>query len=306
MASFTNQLLAQTFIVFLVLANTCFAEQNSTLRVVFSNSNSAIDTCPEQGVVNAKINAVKTEIRQLLNNSVIPNLNSENRRCGEHGWTRIISLDMTDPAQQCPSNFRLITSPVRGCIRTTSACDSASFSVNQIYSQVCGKVFAYQYGTLDAFHYSIRNPSRTLEDFYFSGVSLTHGRVGSRQHIWSFVGAISEYTTDSYYDSRRFSQKCSCIDRDLNWPYTTPSFVGNDYFCDSGNHGPGWSYTTYYTGNPMWDGEGCGPRSSCCQFNNPPLFYRTLPQPTNDPIEFRVCGDHNEQSIVYLAEIFVK
>ena len=38
----------------------------------------------------------------------------------------------------------------------------------------------------------------------------------------------------------------------------------------------------YYPDNdPLWDGEGCGPTSICCDFNNPPWFCKTLPQPTS-------------------------
>ena len=136
-------------------------------------------------------------------------------------------------------------------------------------------------------------------------MSLTHGRIGSRQHIWSFVAALSEHTSDSYYDSRRMSQKCACTDTTFNWPYRTPSFVGNDYFCDTGNLA-GWSYTTLYRNNPMWDGAGCGSTSTCCEFNNPPWFCKTLPQATSDQVELRVCGSSHERIIVYLAEIFVR
>ena len=46
--------------------------------------------------------------------------------CGGPGlWRRIAHLDMSDPDQQCPSNWRLITTPVRACGCTSSACDSA-------------------------------------------------------------------------------------------------------------------------------------------------------------------------------------
>ena len=46
----------------------------------------------------------------------------------------------------------------------------------------------------------------------------------------------------------------------------------------------------YYSNNHQWDGQGCGPNSTCCQFNNPPpWFYKELPQATNDNIESRLC-----------------
>lgn len=307
MAFFTNKLWANTIFLALVCVNICFAQQNSTLRAVPLVRSD--DVCPRQGVLDAKKNSVKAEVHQLLESTVLPSLNHSagpyGHGCGGRGWTRIVHLDMTDPTQQCPPGLRLISAPVRGC-HQTAACSSAFFPVSRSYSQVCGRVNAYQYGTTDAFHVSIiSSRARSIEQEYFGGVSLTHGRVGSRQHIWSFAAAISERTTDSYYDRNRFSQKCSCIHPTQTWPYTTPSFVGNDYFCDTGNLGPGWSYSTYYTNNPMWDGEGCGPTSGCCQFNNPPWFSKALPQATSDQIELRICGSSHERIIVYLAEIFV-
>ena len=61
--------------------------------------------------------------------------------CGGPGlWTRIAHLNMSDPSQQCPSSWNLITTPVRGCVSSNSSgqsCDSAIFPTNgQLYSHV--------------------------------------------------------------------------------------------------------------------------------------------------------------------------
>ena len=117
--------------------------------------------------------------------------------CGGPGpWRRIAHLNMSDPNQQCPHNWRLVTSPVRACGRSTSAghsCDSAIFPSNGIsYSRVCGRVNAIQRGSPDAFQPSIKGRNPGLEGVYIDGVSLTHGAAGSRQHIWSFVAALYE------------------------------------------------------------------------------------------------------------------
>ena len=49
-----------------------------------------------------------------------------------------------------------------------------------------------------------------------------------------------------------------------------------------------YSYANqWYTSDPLWDGEGCGGNSTCCEFNNLPWFYKDLPQPTTDDIELR-------------------
>ena len=297
----------KALLVIIGMCEICSA-QNGTLRVM---NTIQPPSCPAN--VEEKRDSLKAEVQHLLENSVLVNSSAPAPGphadrpcgCGGPGWTKVIDLDMSDPTQQCPGDLATITSPVRGCHQTGS-CISAVFQVGRTYSQVCGQVNAYQYGTPDAFFHAIHNGPRTIEQEYMGGVSLTHGPVGSRQHIWSFVAALSEITTDFYYDSNRFGQKCACTDTTKTWPYSTPSFVGNDYFCDTGNLGPGWSYTTYYTNNPMWDGEGCGPTSSCCQFNNPPWFCKTLPQAASDQVELRICGSSHERTIVYLAEIFVR
>ncbi len=47
----------------------------------------------------------------------------------------------------------------------------------------------------------------------------------------------------------------------------------------------------FHGDDPLWDGTGCGPLNTCCTFNNPPWFYKELPEPTTDDIEMRVCND---------------
>ena len=50
---------------------------------------------------------------------------------------------------------------------------------------------AYQYGAVDAFN-DLSNPN--IETSYLDGLSLTHGALGSRQHVWSFVMSAGEST----------------------------------------------------------------------------------------------------------------
>ena len=52
-----------------------------------------------------------------------------------------------------------------------------------------------------------------------------------------------------------------------------------------------------------------GPLNACCSFNNPPWFYKELPQSTTDDIEMRVCKDQdaiNEEIAVELTSIYVQ
>ena len=84
-----------------------------------------------------------------------------------------------------------------------------------------------------------------------------------------------------------------------------PSFVGEDYFCDSGVRSEDTS--GFYPDDPFWDGEGCSSSSSCCSFNNPPYFTKTLPSPTSDPIEARLCRwESIDDTPVEFMELYVK
>lgn len=215
----------------------------------------------------------------------------------------IAHLDMSDPNQQCPTNWNLVTTPIRACGRssTVSACDSATFPSNGMsYSHVCGRVNAYQVGTPDAFHPTIwHNPG--LELRYVDGISVTHGAANSRQHIWTFAAARYERGTTT----RDF---CSCTNTEIEWPHadSLPLFVGNNYFCDSGDREPpSGDSTAVYPEDPLWDGEGCGDTSTCCQFNTPPWFCTTLPEATTDDIELRICMDDSGEDVyVEIVDIF--
>ena len=81
---------------------------------------------------------------------------------------------------------------------------------------------------------------------------MTHGPAGSRQHIWTFAAALDEQE-DPYFNGL---YNCPCTNASVTWPYQVPSFIGNDYFCDTGNRGPGYSGDVYYSDDPLWDGEG--------------------------------------------------
>ena len=65
---------------------------------------------------------------------------------------------------------------------------------------------------------------------------------------------------------------------------------------------------TYFTTDPLWDGAGCV-HGTCCTFNSPPWFYKTLPLPTNEDIELRLCLDDivgDEDTPVEVVDIYVQ
>ena len=231
------------------------------------------------------------------------------RCCGrEGGWARVGYLDMTDPSQQCPEEFRFISAPTgsgRLCTRgqrNESGCSSMIFKTNGMqYSRVCGRVIAYQHETPNAFGWYNGNRHFTINDSYVDGVSITHGQ--PRQHIWTFVAAKDETSADR--------DRCPCTRTDRTYTGVIPPYVQNDYFCDTGSRGA--VQNRYYEDDPLWDGQGCGPTSSCCTFNNPPWFCKTLPQPTTDDIELRLCAAflreknyYNEDTPIELVEVFAQ
>ena len=228
---------------------------------------------------------------------------------GTGGWTRIAYLNMTDPNQQCPQAWREVSSPKRTCRRTSSRCESEYFNTYSInYTSVCGRVVAYQYGSTDAFGSYLNGhvSPNTIDNAYIDGISITHGQ-SPKQHIWTFASALKKVFSSGTSDR----DICACTDTSYNWPYITPSWVGNDYFCDSGNPGPGYIQHRAYSGDPLWDGQGCPSTSTCCQFNNPPWFCKQLPQAMADSIEVRICSNsapsqEGEGILVELIELYIQ
>ncbi len=108
--------------------------------------------------------------------------------CGEvtGGWTRVAELNMTNNTSQCPGDLQLRNELTCGIMASQgSICSSATFNTAKLrYSSVCGRIMAYQVGSLDAFHQSESN----IENAYVDGVSLTHGT--PRQHIWTFAASV--------------------------------------------------------------------------------------------------------------------
>ena len=217
---------------------------------------------------------------------------------GTGGWRRVAYLNMTDPNTYCPSGWQLTSHSKRTCGRVSGgyglSCDSVFFPVSGgDYSSVCGSIIAYQYGQIDGFELYHDGRATTIEQPYVCGVSLTHG--SPRQHIWTFAAGSSE-AQPTWEDA------CPC---DASISITIPPFVGEDYFCESGDLS-GSPVGNFYLDDPLWDGEGCSSNSSCCSFNKPPYFTQQLPSPTSDPIEARLCRLGLDDSPVEFMELYVK
>ena len=191
-----------------------------------------------------------------------------------------------------------ITTPHRVCGRrsTNASCEGLNYTTgSEQYDQVCGRIIGYQLGTPDAFY------SSSINTFYVDGISVTHG--SPHQHIWTFAGGVDEQTTYSHCCT------CPCVNGS-NDGSAIPSFVGQNYFCESGLTQWNEVQAVFWpNGDPLWDGQGCGPTSSCCTFNSPPWFNVRLPSPTTNNIEVRICnneGINNVDTPIQLMELYVK
>ena len=327
------------------------ASQEDTIpaSVIFSNSQQVV--CPSDEVWESTRDETTQNNRNLIRNTILPTLclagqtqtsavascseipsscpseyywvrNSNgtavqvycdmDRVCGCNstgGWTRVANLNMSDPSQQCPGDWILqpfSSEPRRLCGRRSSSggCSPAVYSTYGFsYNQVCGRVTGYAYRSPDAFG---QTSPWTIEGPYVDGVSLTHGPPGTRQHIWTFAAGIQETVSVRFPD---FS--CPCVSGSAA---ASPSYVGNDYFCESGNAGTGFR-SVLYSSDPLWDGQGCG-SPPCCELNSPltpgvtaPWFCKQMIQATTDNIEVRICGDQfltDEDILIERIELYIR
>ena len=204
----------------------------------------------------------RNEISSYVQNHLASMAPSPAIPCGV-GWTRIAYLNMTDLTQNCPSPWTEFTSGnKRVCFKNSSSgsqgtCDSVIYSNagDGEYSQVCGRIIGYQNGI--AFGFA---NSRSLDTYYINGISVTHGQP-PRKHIWSFVVGWSEV-----------DDLGSCPCGSPMRPSPIPSYVANNYFCETGTL-VNRNNNRFFSNDSLWDGEGCGTGNSCeCTLNSPPWF----------------------------------
>ena len=224
------------------------------------------------------------------------------------GWMQVAKLDITNSSHQCPPGTRLRTYQAKqlcGIGVDGPGCSSSVFNVHGIeYNQVCGKIIGYQYASPDTFgavQYDgqYHRNSSNVDGNYVDGISLTHGR-DPRKHIWTFAGGLHEIHW-------RPEQNCPCTNiHQAESASQPPTFVGNDYFCDTGSTN-NWEFNRLYNNDPLWDGAGCGPNNTCCSLNNPPWFLKQLPS-TSDDIEMRMCIDQaqdDEDTPIEIIELYI-
>ena len=297
---------------FAALAQPAVAQgANTTLPLTYHGQvlqRDGSQTCPSEEQREGLRNEIKNATQRLLRESVVPLLQASptEHPCGGTGWRRVAYLNMSDPSQQCPSAWRENTTPHRTCGRkyTIGTCEGVTYTTgSQQYNQVCGRIIGYQVGSTDAF----RGSSRSINSVYVDGVSVTHG--SPRQHIWTFAAGVDEQS-GIVNSIDGLSSHCPCVTGNMAAANNIPPFVGQNYFCETGL--TRWNATDgifWPNGDPLWDGQGCGPRSSCCTFNSPPWFNITLFPPTTDYIEVRICDNEiflDEDTPIQVMELYVK
>ena len=178
-------------------------------------------------------------------------------------------------------------------------CDSFTIPTGgQSYQYVRGRLVGYQYGSPDAFQdatYQTRwGPS--IDDYYVDGVSITHGQ-SPKKHIWTYAVGVNQYIKYS-------NQTPTCPG--TGYGRAQPSFVGMNYFCDSGNPLLFGYSPEFYHETPLWSNI----RGNCSECNNDDLYFGVkLSEATTDDIELRICTNEdtsNEDIRLELIDLYVK
>ena len=222
--------------------------------------------------------------------------------CGGHkgGWTTIVKLD-TSKGDSCPSAWTRMTTPGDFskvvCQSGGNGCHSVVFTTYNItFTKICGHVKGYQKGSTDAF-WSTKYDTKSINDHYVDGVSITLGN--PHKHVWTYAVGVSDH-----YDFPNYNCPCAAIPGP-----DPPAFVGNYYYCESGNRG-GFSFSEYYTSDVLWDGYGCHhANNNCCTNPDMPWFFQQFSRPMHDYLEARICKREpfsDEDVLVENIELYIQ
>ena len=226
------------------------------------------------------------------------------------GYARAAYLDMTNPAQHCPPElFLKEQNGTRACGRPETyegSCASLFFQPPYPYTEVYGRVNAYQFGRTGGIN-PFGHVGDKINDTYVDGVSITRGP--HREHVWTFITSYNGIR-DLFEDNRR---SCPCSVNDTIYPML-PKFLDDHWFCESGVLVDTTERHLYYTDDPLWDGKQCGPLEPCCSTTGQPWFHRSL-DATSDYLELRLCDNDGNinmgrgptaDSPIILYELYVK
>jgi hypothetical protein len=177
------------------------------------------------------------------------------------GWTQLVDHDYS--TDSCPSGWVRSTSFSTVCTRqTTSSSDVIrstiidSFGIQ--YEEVLGYVEGYQYGSNDGFG---DNPPNNINDTYGDVISITNMPASTREHLFSYAVGFGTSNNDD--------SNCPGV----NGGSYPPSFVGNDYYCETANTSGNGPSSQWYT-TPIYQN----------------YWFQVLSNSTDSEIEARIIG----------------
>lgn len=230
---------------------------------------------------------------------------TDNMICGgTGGWRRVFYLDMAHLQSTCPEGLSIHNHEIskKLCGRSNknnneSACDPFTLyeykNEDGPYSQVCGRIKAFQYGNAEGFKRFQENLELALNDPYVDGVSLTYNGDKYRKHIWTFAADTSKM-------SSKFTN-AGASECNSNNAKRIPDYVKDAYFCDSGLQcGSVEIDTLHYS--PLWDEDSCSGNGK----HSAPYFVKRIEE-TETNIDARICmGEGSKDIAIELIELYVK
>ena len=255
------------------------------LNVITHSDSSDPKDCSLGEEITANIDNIRNVVSDILQDIHL------NPKCGDGLWHRVAFLNMSDPTHQCPSAWSEYNSDgIRTCRRPTStsgSCPGVVYNISHQYSRVCGRVIGYQFGSPNAF-------SRST-----AGINIARGM--SLIHVWSYIDGANEQGACTY-------PRCPCSEGP-----DPPSYIGNNYYCESAYPGPDcYVSNMFFPNDTLWDGQQCNNEGTCCTgdgTNTPPWFSVELSDLTSDDIQVTICHDQDtsdEDTLIQLLEVFVK
>ena len=218
-----------------------------------------------------------------------------------HEWKKVGYLNMSDPAQQCPSFWKEVEPMhimLRSCgKKTNTSCDSLPINISASFQHVCGRFRGYQVGTPDAFYRINKTSPVTIDTYYVDGISITYGLPGSRHHVYTYAVGNTEFNG---------IVSCPCAGGK-----PPPLFVNEcDYYCESGSKKKNYSrYQQLFDSDVLWDGQQCdGSEITCCRRPDLPWFCKSFLNPISENLEVRICTDEpvsNENIALDFFELYV-
>ena len=270
----------------------CNSTQPTTVTEILCNGTSASKpgiSCKAIHECNPTVPSGHYWIRTSTGGAVQVYCDMEIESCGNvTGWRRVSKIDMTNVSSACPEGltYNVVNSTrmCTGSLTVYDRCTSVTFPTHGVpYTKVCGRARGYQYSATSAFYgYHIRGQT-SVDSAYVEGLSVTHG--SPRKHIWTFAAERSK-------DHNYVYGNCPCNPHSSS--PAAPSFVGEDYFCESGN--TGLFEDQWYLDDPLWDSQGCLSGSPCCGRGGP-WFTAEVDQGVSDDIEVRMCFSFPEYDI---------